>query len=56
MGIKHRKYKQIMEQNSHIMIQRKKQGAKYVKRSNNIPMAVLGYMTPKEKRKQLEIA
>ena len=34
----------------------KKQGAKYVKRSNNIPMAVLGYMTPKEKRKQLEIA
>ena len=34
----------------------KKQGAEYVKRSNNIPMAVLGYMTPKEKRKQLEIA
>lgn len=34
----------------------KKQGAEYVKRSNSIPMAVLGYLTPKEKRKQLEIA
>ena len=27
-----------------------------VERSNNIPMAVLGCMTPKEKRKPLEIA
>ena len=33
-----------------------KQGAAYLKRSNNIPMAVLGYLTPKEKRLELEIA
>ena len=31
----------------------KKQGAEYLKRSNRIPMAVLGYLTPKEKREQL---
>ena len=31
----------------------KKQGAEYLKRSNKIPMAVLGYLTPKEKRAQL---
>ena len=30
-----------------------KQGAQYLKRSNNIPMAVLGYKTPLEKRQQL---
>ena len=30
------------------------QGARYLKRSNNIPMAVLGYLTPKEKRDELE--
>ena len=30
------------------------QGARYLKRSNNIPMAVLGYLTPKEKRAELE--
>ena len=32
----------------------RKQGAAYLKRSNRIPMAVLGYKTPKEKRKELE--
>ena len=32
-----------------------KQGARYLKRSNNIPMAVLGYLTPKEKRAELEV-
>lgn len=31
-----------------------KQGKAYLKRSNNIPMAVLGYLTPKEKRAELE--
>ena len=31
-----------------------KQGKAYLKRSNNIPMAVLGYLTPKEKRTELE--
>ena len=31
------------------------QGARYLKRSNNIPMAVLGYLTPKEKRAELEV-
>jgi len=31
------------------------QGARYLKRSNNIPMAVLGYLTPKEKRLELEL-
>ena len=31
------------------------QGARYLKRSNNIPMAVLGYLTPKEKRTELEL-
>lgn len=31
----------------------KRQGAAYLKRSNNIPMAVLGYLTPKEKRAEL---
>ena len=30
-----------------------KQGKAYLKRSNNIPMAVLGYLTPKEKRAEL---
>ena len=33
----------------------KKQGKAYLKRSNNIPMAVLGYLTPKEKRAELEL-
>ena len=33
----------------------KKQGAEYLKRSNKIPMAVLGYLTPKEKRVELMI-
>ena len=33
----------------------RKQGALYLKRSNNIPMAVLGYLTPKEKRAELEV-
>ena len=32
----------------------REQGKRYVKRSNEIPMAVLGYLTPKEKRYQLE--
>ena len=32
-----------------------KQGKAYLKRSNNIPMAVLGYLTPKEKRAELEL-
>ena len=32
------------------------QGKRYLKRSNNIPMAVLGYLTPKEKREQLSAA
>lgn len=31
-----------------------KQGKAYVKRTNNIPMAVLGYLTPKEKREEIE--
>ena len=31
-----------------------KEGARYLRRSNSIPMAVLGYLTPKEKRKRLE--
>ena len=30
------------------------QGKRYLKRSNDIPMAVLGYLTPKEKRTRLE--
>lgn len=34
----------------------RKQGAAYLKRSNRIPMAVLGYLTPKEKREELERA
>jgi transposase InsO family protein len=34
----------------------RKQGIAYLKRSNEIPMAVLGYLTPKEKRNELEIA
>ena len=34
----------------------KKQGAAYLKRSNRIPMAVLGYLTPKEKRAELMYA
>ena len=33
-----------------------KQGRAYLKRSNNIPMAVLLYLTPKEKRAKLELA
>ena len=33
----------------------RKQGERYLKRSNNIPMAVLGYLTPKEKRAELEV-
>ena len=33
----------------------KKQGAEYLKRSNKIPMDVLGYLTPKEKRVELMI-
>ena len=33
-----------------------KQGRAYLKRSNNIPMAVLGYLAPKEKRAELELA
>lgn len=31
----------------------RKQGKQYLKRSNNIPMAVLGYKTPIEKRNNL---
>ena len=38
--------------NTHIQM---KQQEKDLKRSNNIPMAVLGYLTPKEKREKLEI-
>ena len=34
----------------------KKQMKAYLKRSNDIPMAVLGYLTPKEKRTELELA
>ena len=34
----------------------KKQGAEYLRRSNRIPMAVLGYLTPKEKRSELMVA
>ena len=34
----------------------RKQGANYLRRSNRIPMAVLGYMTPKEKRASLVVA
>ena len=33
----------------------RKQGAAYLKRSNNIPMAVLEYLTPREKRRELEL-
>ena len=33
----------------------RKQGAAYLKRSNQIPMAVLGYLTPKEKRAELMV-
>ena len=33
----------------------REQGKRYLKRSNNIPMAVLGYITKKEKREKLEI-
>ena len=32
----------------------RKQGSQYLKRSNKIPMAVLEYLTPKVKRKELE--
>ena len=31
-------------------------GKKYLKRSNNIPMKVLGYLTPNEKYNELELA
>ncbi len=31
------------------------EGKRYLKRSNNIPMAVLKYLTPKEKRAELEV-
>ena len=34
----------------------RKQGAAYLKRSNRIPMEVLGYLTPKEKRSELMCA
>ena len=34
----------------------RKQGAACLKRSNRIPMAVLGYLTPKEKREELKKA
>ena len=33
----------------------REQGKRYLKRSNNIPMAVLKYLTPKEKREELEM-
>ena len=33
----------------------REQGKRYLKRSNNIPMAVLGYLTPREKRAELEL-
>ena len=33
----------------------REQGQRYLKRSNNIPMAVLGYLTPQEKRSELEL-
>ena len=33
----------------------RKQGALYLRRSNRIPMAVLGYLTPKEKRAEIEL-
>ena len=33
----------------------RKQGKRYLKRSNNIPMSVLKYLTPREKRNELEI-
>ena len=33
-----------------------RQGKAYLQRSNKIPMAVLGYLTPKEKREELELA
>ena len=33
----------------------RKQGERYLKRSNNIPMAVLKYLSPKEKRAELEV-
>ena len=33
----------------------REQGARYLKRSNNIPMAVLKYLSPKEKRAELEV-
>ena len=32
----------------------REQGKRYLKRSNNIPMAVLKYLTPKKKRAELE--
>ncbi len=32
-----------------------KQGKAYLKRSNSIPMTVLGYITPKEKSAKLEL-
>ena len=33
----------------------REQGKRYLKRSNSIPMAVLKYLTPKEKRAELEV-
>lgn len=33
----------------------REQGKRYLKRSNNIPMAVLKYLTPQEKRAELEV-
>ena len=33
----------------------REQGKRYLKRSNNIPMAVLGYLTPIEKKSELEL-
>lgn len=34
----------------------RKQGQKYLERANNIPMAVLGYKTPLEKRHELIVS
>ena len=38
------------------LVDLRKQGAVYLKRSNRIPMAILGYLTPKEKRTELMCA
>ena len=46
----------LLSNSGYIIVNLRKQGAVYLKRSNRIPMAILGYLTPKEKRAELMCA